>query len=124
MTISGQSSCGLARRSLKAWFSACSLELFERLKDIPAESNCNERRRSANRLLKHSLRKDREAWWSERALKMETAALSGNTRKLFQLIRSTNLRKSGVSEVIFEVDESPTTNQERRMDHWAVHFHP
>ncbi|CAH8463306.1 unnamed protein product [Dicrocoelium dendriticum] len=123
MTISGQSCCGLTRRPLKSWISARSLELFERRKDIPAESDCNERRRSANRLLKQSLRKDRETWWSERALEMETAALSGNTRRLFQLIRSTGLRKPGVSEVICEVDESPITNQQRRMDRWAEHFH-
>ncbi|CAH8560679.1 unnamed protein product [Dicrocoelium dendriticum] len=123
LTISGQSCCGLTRRPLKSWISARSLELFERRKDIPAKSDCNERRRSANRLLKQSLRKDRETWWSERALEMETAVLSGNTRRLFQLIRSTGLRKPGVSEVICEVDESPITNQQRRMDRWAEHFH-
>ncbi|CAH8608197.1 unnamed protein product [Dicrocoelium dendriticum] len=123
MTISGQSCCGLTRRFLKAWISARSLELFERRKDIPAESDCNERRRSANRMLNQSLRKDLETWWSERALEMETAALSGNTRRVFQLIRSSGLRNPGVSEVICEVDESPITNQQRRMDRWAENFH-
>ncbi|CAH8546808.1 unnamed protein product [Dicrocoelium dendriticum] len=112
MTISGQSSCGLTRRSLKAWILARSLELFERRKDIPAESDCNERRRSANQMLKQTLRKDRERWWPERVLEMETAALSGNTRRLFQLIRSTGLRNPGVREVICEVihrsDHQPT----------------
>ncbi|CAH8446046.1 unnamed protein product, partial [Dicrocoelium dendriticum] len=54
---------------------------------------------------------------------METAVLSGNTRRLFQLIRSTGFKKSVVSEVICEVDESPITNQQRLMDRWAEQFH-
>ncbi|VDP46915.1 unnamed protein product [Schistosoma curassoni] len=33
-----------------------------------------------------SLRKVREAWWSERANELEAAAASGNYRKLFQLL--------------------------------------
>ncbi|CAH8642442.1 unnamed protein product [Dicrocoelium dendriticum] len=106
-----------------AWIPARSLELFEHRIDIPAESDCNERRCSTNRMLKENLRKDREARWSERALEMGTAALSGNTCRHFQLTRSTGLRKRGVSEVICEVDESPITNQQGRMDRCVEHFH-
>ncbi|CAI2738067.1 unnamed protein product, partial [Dicrocoelium dendriticum] len=123
MTFSGQSSWGLTRRPLKAWIFAPSLEPLERRQDILVESVCNEWRRSANRLLKQSLRKDRKTWSYERALETATAALSGNTRKRFQLIRSTGLRKLDVSEFICEVDESEITNQQRRMDHWVEHFH-
>ncbi|CAH8483206.1 unnamed protein product [Dicrocoelium dendriticum] len=54
---------------------------------------------------------------------METAALSGNTCRLSKLIRSTGLRKPGVSEVICEVDVSPITHLQRRMDRWAEHFY-
>ncbi|CAH8506154.1 unnamed protein product [Dicrocoelium dendriticum] len=100
MTNSGQSGCGLVRSFVKTWISAGSLDLFELRKDSPAESDCNERRRSVSRLPKKNLPKDREARWSESALEMETAAVSGKTRKLFPLNWSTGLRKPGVSEVI------------------------
>ena len=54
---------------------------------------------------------------------MEVAAATGNTRKLFQLIRATSTKKSGVSELICEADGSPVSSgNERRMERWAEHF--
>ncbi|VDP33303.1 unnamed protein product [Schistosoma curassoni] len=69
-----------------------------------------------------SLRKDREAWSSERANELEAAAVSGNYRKLFQLTRATGNKKSGVSETVCEDDGMPITNIHRRVGQWAEFF--
>ena len=69
-----------------------------------------------------SLRKDREAWWSDRASEMEAAAVKGNTRQLFHLIRITGTKKPGVSETICEQDGSPIYNMDRRLERWSQHF--
>ncbi|VDP51274.1 unnamed protein product, partial [Schistosoma margrebowiei] len=69
-----------------------------------------------------SLRKDREAWWSERANELEAAAASGNYPKLFQLIRATGSKKSGVSETTCEDDGMPITSIHRRLGRWTEFF--
>ena len=53
---------------------------------------------------------------------MESAAASGNSAKLFQLIRQTGSKRIKVSEVIEEKDGSLISNQERRLERWAEHF--
>ena len=47
---------------------------------------------------------------------MESAAASGNSAKLFQLIRQTGPRKAQVSEVIEEADGTLIFNQKCRLD--------
>ncbi|VDP33315.1 unnamed protein product [Schistosoma mattheei] len=69
-----------------------------------------------------SLRKDREAWRSERANELKTAAASDNYLKLFQLVRATGSKKSGVSETICEDDGMPITNIHRCLGRWAEFF--
>ena len=44
-------------------------------------------RRKLGREIKRSLRQDRENWWFKKAEEMESATASGNSAKLFQLIR-------------------------------------
>ena len=61
--------------------------------------------------MKHSLRQDRENWWLRKAEEMESA--SGNSAKLFQLIRQTGCKGIKVSEVIEEKDGSLISNQKR-----------
>ena len=53
---------------------------------------------------------------------MESAAASGNSAKLFQLIRQTGPRKAQVSEVIEEADGTLIFNQKLRLDRWAEYF--
>ena len=53
---------------------------------------------------------------------MESAANSGNFRKLFQLIRVTGKAQPGVSETICEADGTPIHNLDRRLERWAEHF--
>ncbi|KER31004.1 hypothetical protein T265_02682 [Opisthorchis viverrini] len=69
-----------------------------------------------------SLRKDRELWWTSKAREMEKAFATGNSRVLYQLIRSTGPRKATVSETISEKDGSLIHSQKRRLERWAEHF--
>ena len=115
-------SCGLTRHVATPWISAESLGLLDARRSIPAGSEHNETRLLTRRALKASLRRDREIWWSQRATEMEHAAASGNSRKLFQLIRATGRKTLGVSETICEADGSLIHNQQRRLARWAEHF--
>ena len=53
---------------------------------------------------------------------MERADAMGDTRHLFQLVKSTGPKKAGVSETINEKDGSLIYSQGRRLDRWAEHF--
>ena len=53
---------------------------------------------------------------------MESAGASGNSAKLFQLIRQTGPRKDQVSEEEEEADRTLTFNQKRGLDRWAENF--
>ena len=94
------SSCGLTKRTTKPWVSADTLRLLDARRSIQAKHEYDTTRKSLKRQIHASLRKDREAWWSDRATEMEAAAAVGNTRKFFHLIRTTGTKRPGVSETI------------------------
>ena len=122
MWTASSDTCGLAPRTAKHWISSGSLQLLDACRLIPADSKYNGARVSHTRELRASLWKDREAWWSEHASEMEVAAATGNTRKLFQLIRATGTKKSGVGKIIYESDGTPVSSIEIRTERWAEHF--
>ena len=53
---------------------------------------------------------------------MEMAFASGNSRALFQLIRSTGPRRPGVSETIAEKDGSSIHSEQRRLERFEEQF--
>ena len=53
---------------------------------------------------------------------MEKAFAAGDTRSLFQLIRSTESKKPTVSETITEKDGTKIYSQDRRLKRWAEQF--
>ncbi|XP_005853141.1 PREDICTED: uncharacterized protein LOC102257229, partial [Myotis brandtii] len=114
--------CGFTKRAVKHWISARSLELLDARRNIPSGSEYNSIRKITNAELKAHLRQDREAWWEQRATELEQAAMCGNHRKLFQLIRATGGKMPAVSETICEVDGAPIHNLQRRLERWAEHF--
>ncbi|CAH8585359.1 unnamed protein product [Schistosoma haematobium] len=123
MKMAGTVSCGFAKRpAFKHWVSSGSLQLIEARWSTPGDREFDHKRRMLRKEIGQSLRKDREAWWSKRANELEAAAASGNYRKLFQLIRATGSKKSGVSETICEDDGMPITNIHRRLGRWAEFF--
>jgi hypothetical protein len=106
----------------RRWISSASATLIESRRLIPSGTVHNEERKSLKRQLSKSLRNDRELWWTERAREMERAHAAGNSRQLFQLIRNTGPRRSGVSETITESDGSPIHSLSRRLERWSEHF--
>ncbi|VDO88636.1 unnamed protein product [Schistosoma margrebowiei] len=123
MKMAGTVSCGFAKRpAYKHWVSSGSLQLIEARRSTPSDREFDQKRRMLRKEIGQSLRKDREAWWSERANELEAAAASDNYRKLFQLIRATGIKKSGVSETICEDDGMPITSIHRRLGRWAEFF--
>ena len=109
-------------RMNERWISSRSTNLIESRKTIPADASNDKNRKLLRRRIAKSLRRDRERWWMGKAQAMQKAFASGNSRTLFQLIRSTGPRKLNVSEVIKEKDGTVITSQERRLERWAEHF--
>ncbi|CAH8671581.1 unnamed protein product, partial [Schistosoma margrebowiei] len=110
MKMASKISCGFAKRPAnKHWVSSGSLQLIEAHRSTPGDREFDHKRRMLRKEIGQSLRKDRKAWWSERADELEAAAASGNYRMLFQLIRATGSKKSGVNETICEDDGMPIT---------------
>ena len=98
------------------------MNLICKRRNIAPGTRYAQERRKLGRKIKNGLRQDRENWWLRKAEKMESAAASGNSAKLFQLIRQTSSKEIKVSEVIEEKDGSLISNQKRRLERWAEHF--
>ncbi|GAA53545.1 ATP-binding cassette transporter [Clonorchis sinensis] len=75
------------------WMSARSLSMTDTRKSIPAGNEYDGARKSLKRQIEKSLRKDRELWWTSKTREVEKAFAAGNSRVLYQLIRSTGPRK-------------------------------
>lgn len=122
MYTAGIECCGTIQRSKPRWISPRSLQLIDTHRSLSPTHANDPARRTLKARLYDSLKNDREKWWSERVVEIEEAALSGNQRKLFQLIRATGIRQPGLSETICEEDGSYIKNLQRRMERWAEHF--
>ncbi|GAA53500.1 craniofacial development protein 2 [Clonorchis sinensis] len=95
----GNFACGTAPSgALKHWISDRTVALLKSRRNIPASPEHNLVRRIIRRQVRVSVKADREVWWTQKAKEMEEAQKSGNTRRLFQLIRATGPRKPPVSE--------------------------
>ncbi|GAA49196.1 ATP-binding cassette transporter [Clonorchis sinensis] len=104
------------------WMSVRSLSKIDARKSIPAGNEYDGARKSLKRQIVKSLRKDREFWRKSKAREMEKAFATGNSRALYQLIRSTGPRKATVSETISEKHGSLIHSRKRRLERWAEHF--
>ena len=113
---SAEEICGRTAKELDPWISTNSLSLINKRRNIPAGKGYMEEWRKLDREIKRSLRQDRENWWLKEAEEMESVTASGNSTKLFQLIRQTGPRKAQVSEVIEEADGTLILNRKRRSD--------
>jgi len=84
------------------WIFSRSLAFVD---DWIAVSACNHfesTRKSTKRQLTASLKRDQEQWWVSKAQSMEKAYAAGDTRSLFQLIRSMASKITTVNEIITE----------------------
>ena len=119
---SAEQTCDSAVRELGPWNSTYSVSLICKRRNIAPGTRYSQERRKLGREIKISLRQDRENWWLRKAEEMESAAASGNSAKLFQLIPQTGFKGIKVSEVTEEKDRSLISNQESRLERWAEHF--
>ena len=117
-----EETCGRTAKELDPWISTNSLSLINKRRNVSARKGYMQERRKLGHEIKRSLRQDRENWWLKKEGEIKSAAASGNSAKLFQLIQQTGPRKAQVSEVIEEADGTLIFNQERRLDRWAEHF--
>lgn len=53
---------------------------------------------------------------------MEAAATSGNTLRLFKLMRDTGGRRNLVNEIMCDRNGEPSRGKWQRLDHWAEEF--
>ena len=104
------------------WISGHTLGLSEqrRLARINGDTT---RARELARQVRRSVKKDRENYWNDVAEKLERAAASGNSRKIFQLVREHSTKKSNpVSETILNEQGEKITDCNQRMERWVRHF--
>ena len=87
--LSKEQTCGSAARKLDPWISTYSVNSICKRRNIAPGTRYAQERRKLGREIKNSLRQDRENWWLREAEEIESAAASGNSGKLFQLIRQT-----------------------------------
>ncbi|KAL7870861.1 hypothetical protein SRHO_G00083580 [Serrasalmus rhombeus] len=111
--------CGVTTRTpSENWISTKSSALMEQHHQVPPGSSDNRRRRAARRELKQQLQLDKEEWWVKIAVEMETAAVAGNSQRVFKLIRDTGGRRIPVSETICDKNGNLIHNQARRLERW------
>ena len=120
---SGKAVCGEVTRVNKThWMSQKSLDLLENRRNIPSGHQHNRLRREIRKKLKRSIRDDKKAWLADQAKEMEVAFASGNSSRLFQLIRATGGKRTSVSETITEEDGALIHSKTRRLKRWAEYF--
>lgn len=73
--------------------------LIDSHRPLPMDVTYKEARKFRRHQLSGSLRNGRGQWWIWKCKKTEKATAIGNGRNYYQLIRSTDPRKSGVSEM-------------------------
>ncbi len=66
--------------------------------------------------------RDRNAYWKAIVEETERAAACGDTRKLYQMLKSVSRRPAGVGEVLLERDGSVIPDQARKLCRWEEHF--
>ncbi len=67
-------------------------------------------------------RRDRNTYWKAIAKKTERAAACGDTRKLYQMLKSVSRRPAVVGELLLERDGSVIPYQARKLCRWEAHF--
>ncbi len=78
--------------------------------------------RDLRRQTTRAQRRDRNAHWKAIAEETERAAACGDTRKLYQMLKSVSRRPAGVGDVLLERDGNVISDQGRKLCRWEEHF--
>jgi len=114
------SELGMTKRNSKDWISLDTIELVEKTQEARksnSPSYCVLRRETA-----HSARRNKNRYWCKVATDMEQAASVGDSRKLFQLLRSATKTSCGISETIVNNQGGVISDLSQRSESWAVQF--
>ncbi len=85
------------------------------------KTNCTKSPRS-EKANNESTTPGNKAYWKAIAEETERAAACGDTRKLYQMLKSVSRRPAGVGEVLLERDGNVIPDQARRLSRWEEHF--
>ncbi len=78
--------------------------------------------RELRKQIKRTLHRDRTAYWKAISEETRRAAACGDTRKLYQMLKSVTRRPAGVGEILLERDGSVIPDQGRKLRRWEGHF--
>ncbi len=108
-----QAHLGRTRRRRRDWGTGETIALAEqaRLTRIQSAPNHRQLRKQTMR----AIRRGRSAYLKAIAEEMERAAACGDTRKLYQMLKSISRRPAGVGEVLLERDGSVIPDQVRKL---------
>ena len=80
------------------------------------------RRNRLNKQITANLKADEEAWYNEKASIMEEAAQNGNSRILYDTLRSLTGQQSSVSEDIKDINDNFIIGKDAKLERWATYF--
>ncbi len=105
------------RRRRRGWVTGETIALAEQahLARIQSGPYHRELRRQTTR----ALHRDRNAYWKAFAAETERAAACGDTRELYQMLKSASRRPAGVGGVLLERDGSVIPDQARKLCRWV-----
>ncbi|CAI9729465.1 Hypothetical predicted protein [Octopus vulgaris] len=111
---------GTTKRKDKDWISGRTIEIAEKAKQ--ARCNQSDTFRQLRREAAHSARADRNKFWRTVAEDMECAASTGDSRKLYSLLRSSTKTGWSGNETILDQNGDLITNLTERIIRWRDHF--
>ncbi len=115
-----QAHLGRTLRRRRDWVAGETIALAEqaRLARIQSAPNHRDLRKQTTR----AQRLDRNAYWKEIAEETERTAACGDTRKLYQMLKSVSHRPAGAGEVLLNRGGSVIPDQARKLCRWEEHF--
>ena len=121
ITSSLKDVCPKRKRRKKPWISNNTLALVEERRQAVVENN-KPRRNKLNKQISKALIADETAWFNHKASIMEEAAINGNSRVLYDTLRSLTGQRSTVSEDIKDINGSFIVGKAAKLERWANYF--
>ncbi len=108
-----QAHLGKTRRRRLDWGTGETIALAEQARLAWTQSAPNHR--EVRRRTMKALHRDRNSYWKAIAEETERVAACGDTRELYQMLKSVSRRSAGVGEVLLERDGSVIPYQARKL---------
>lgn len=109
------------KRPKNHWITPATLDQIK-LRDAAKRAGDSVLTRNLNRAIKRCTRRDKDAYWTNKALELESAAARGNSRLLFRSLKQAAGKFSKISEVIKNKNGDVITVLGERVSRWREHF--